>query len=229
MGRRVVRSKKRTYKTYRRRGSHLKKRRKTQTLRRKIRNSFKKNTRKTMNNKRRTVMKRGGRPRADADARARELARDATVEWVASEAGQTKLRETADDLDKFADDYNKNVYGNTHSDLAKKLQNYIRQNIKIEVSRSTRMRDDPQTCLVESVTDFPELFLYFKNEGNCEQTWKRSSKFLGRASKYLERKHGISLRHLTDNYELNVESVVGSGLGGTNLITSGYSLKFVRK
>ncbi len=173
-------------------------------------------------------MKRGGRPEV-RNAEARADARDYIAKWVASEAGQKELKGKSDNLNGFAYDYNKNVYGNTHSDLAKKLQNYIRQNIKIEVSRSTRMRDDPQTCLVESVTDFPELFLYFKNEGNCEQTWKRSSKFLGRASKYLERKHGISLAHLTDNYELTVKPVLSGGLGGGGFITSGYSLEFVPK
>jgi len=208
--------------TQRRRGSQLKQRKKISKLLKrtlKRRNSFrKKNTYK----RRKTNMKRGGRPRVEVeDAKARADTRDRVAEWVASEAGQKALKEKSDNLGDFAYDYNDDTYSDL-SELAKKLQDYINNNIKIGVSRSTHMRKDPQTCLVESVNDFPELFVYFKDEGNCEQTWKRASKKFGR-------KHGISLRHLTDKYELNVEPVVSSGLGGKSFITSGYSLEFVRK
>ena len=171
-------------------------------------------------------MKRGGRPEV-RNAEARADARDYIAKWVASEAGQKELKGKSDNLNGFAYDYNDGDLSLT--DLAETLQNYISNNIKIGVLRSTRMRDDPQPCLVESVTGFPELFLYFKNEGNCKQTWKRASEILGRASKFLERKHGISLAHLTDNYELTVKPVLSGGLGGGGFITSGYSLEFVPK
>lgn len=66
-------------------------------------------------------------------------------------------------------------------------------------------------CEIDSVNE-GKKFVYFKDEGTCEQTWKRTSKLF-------RRKHGISLTHLMNNYKARI---LGNEFGG-------YYLEFTRK
>jgi len=153
MGKRVMRSNRRTQ---RRRGSQLKhKQRKKRskllkrTLKRtlKRRNSFrKKNTYK----RRRTNMKRGGM--------------------------------LAVDLTTFADSFNKGYYMKYLIRLSKDLTALLNDKEKlkrgVKVKRNTYMGNET-FCEIDRVNE-EELFVYFKDEGVCKQKWKTPSKLFGR-------------------------------------------------
>lgn len=188
MAKRVMRSNRRTQ---RRRGSQLKQRKKrskllkrtlTRTLKR--RNSFrKKNTYK----RRKTNMKRGGRPRAETD------------------------NKSYNELNEFVTKFNDGIYMKLSTRLSIELTELLLTNTMMKVARNTLMRDGVRFCEIDRV-DKTELFVYFKDDDKCSQTWKKTSKLLGR-------KHGISLTHLMNNY---IAEVRGNE-------THGYYLQFTRK
>lgn len=195
MAKRVMRSNRRTQ---RRRGSQLKHRgKRSKLLKRtlKRRNSFrKKNTYK----RRKTMMKRGGRTGADDPSRVVET--DSPSHEV--------------DLGKFVDDFNKGEYMKIPKRLSNDLTALLNDEVQLErgvrVIRNTYMGNE-KDCKIDRV-DENELFVYFKDEGSCTQIWKRPSKFL-------RRKHGISLTHLMNNYNARV-------MGNDN---AGNYLEFTRK
>ena len=202
MAKRVMRSNRRTQ---RRRGSQLKQRKKRSKLLKrtlKRRNSFrKKNTYK----RRKTNMKRGGRPIDDVGKTP-----DVTEQTTAA----TELTNPYTQLNKFVEDYNSGTYKEDDwtlmGKLAKHLSRFIERGIEIKVRRNTYMGNE-KFCKIARV-DETELFVYFKDEGVCQQTWKKFSKKFWR-------KHGISFTHLINNYKVHI--------WGNR--TDGYYLEFSRK
>ena len=133
MGKRVMRSNKRTQ---RRRGSKLKQRKKRSKLLKrttKRRNSFKK---KNTYKRRRTNMKRGGRP--------------------VKEALEKFVKDYNDGI------YTDGPYRRFENKLARDLTKLIDEGIRIRLVRRTLMRDrdDERICFIQRV-DQGELFLYF--------------------------------------------------------------------